>query len=181
MVIGITGTDGAGKGAVVEYLKKKKFAHYSVRILITKEIEKRGLEVDRPQMRLIGNAMRNEQGGAVMVKMAADIAEHEGVASYVVESLRAVQEVELLHKNGGTLLAVDADQEVRYDRIHGRGSETDNITFKQFVEQDEIESKSANTAEQNKRAVMEMADHTIMNDGTIEELHSKVEEWLQTL
>ena len=31
IIIGITGTLGAGKGTVVEYLKKKSFKHYSVR------------------------------------------------------------------------------------------------------------------------------------------------------
>jgi len=31
MIIGITGTLGAGKGTIVEILKKKWFGHYSVR------------------------------------------------------------------------------------------------------------------------------------------------------
>jgi dephospho-CoA kinase len=181
MVIGITGTDGAGKGAVVEYLQTKGFAHYSVRALITKEILKRGLEVHRPHMREVANDMRAIHGGSVMVHMAAELAKEESIERYVVESLRAVEEIELLHKNGGVLLAIDADQKIRYDRIQRRGSETDNITFEQFVEQEDIESKSFNTAEQNKRAVMDMADHTFMNDGSIQELHAKVEEWLQTL
>ena len=181
MIIGITGTDGAGKGAVVEYLKTKGFAHYSVRSLITKEIVRRGLEIHRPHMREVANDMRAEHGGSVMVKMAEDAAVSDKVSDYIVESLRAVDEVVLLHKKNGLLLAVDAEQRLRYERIYSRGSETDKITFEQFVDQDLIESQSENTAEQNKFAVMKMADHTIMNDGTIEELHAKVEEWLQTI
>jgi len=30
MILGITGTFGAGKGTIVEYLKTKGFSHYSV-------------------------------------------------------------------------------------------------------------------------------------------------------
>ena len=39
LIIGITGTLGAGKGTVVEYLVEKKgFDHYSVRAFLLKEI-----------------------------------------------------------------------------------------------------------------------------------------------
>ena len=38
MIIGITGTLGAGKGAVVEFLKQKDFKHYSVRNFLIEEI-----------------------------------------------------------------------------------------------------------------------------------------------
>lgn len=181
MIIGITGTDGAGKGAVVEYLQTKGFTHYSVRSLIVAEIKSRGLEVHRPHMKLVGNDMRARHGGAVMVKTAAETAAAAGVSDFIIESIRTVDEVELLHKHRGLLLAVDADQQIRYKRIYNRGSETDQITFEQFVDQELDESQSQNTAEQNKLAVMSQADHTIMNDGTIAELHVKVEQWLNSL
>ena len=51
IIIGITGTLGAGKGTIVDYLiKTKGFTHYSVRAFITKEIEKRKLPVNRDSM-----------------------------------------------------------------------------------------------------------------------------------
>jgi len=181
MIIGIAGTDGAGKGAVVEFLKSEGYTHYSVRSLIVAEIEKRELEINRPHMKLVGNAMRQEHGGAVMVKTANETAQLAGVTDFVIESIRAVEEVGLLQELGGALLSVDADSKVRYQRIHNRGSSTDQITFEQFVEQEVAESTSTNTSEQNKVAVMRLADHTILNDGTVEELHAKVEQWLRTL
>ena len=48
ITIGITGTLGAGKGTIVDYLVKNRgFVHYSVRAFITEEIKKRGMEVNR--------------------------------------------------------------------------------------------------------------------------------------
>jgi dephospho-CoA kinase len=41
MIIGITGTLGAGKGKIVEFLKEKGFEHYSVREYLTQEIKKK--------------------------------------------------------------------------------------------------------------------------------------------
>lgn len=181
MIIGITGTDGAGKGEVVDYLKTKGFVHYSARDLIVAEIKKRGLEVHRPQMKLVGNALREEFGGDMLIAKSLLQKETDGSKDCIIESLRTVDEANSLHTKGGVLLAIDADQRLRYERIHGRGSETDNISFKEFVEQDEAESVSDNPAEQNKKAVMQLADHVIMNDGTIEELHAKVETWLQSV
>ena len=44
-IIGITGTIGAGKGTIVDYLVKEKgYVHYSVRAFIAEEIQRRGLE-----------------------------------------------------------------------------------------------------------------------------------------
>ena len=47
MIIGITGTDGAGKGSVVDYLVKEKgFVHYSGRGVIVEAIEAKGGSVE---------------------------------------------------------------------------------------------------------------------------------------
>ena len=59
IIIGITGTLGAGKGTIVDYLiKERGFVHYSVRAYIAEEIEKRGLEVNRDTLTAMGNELR---------------------------------------------------------------------------------------------------------------------------
>ena len=48
ITIGITGTLGAGKGTIVDYLiQHRGFVHFSVRAFITEEINRRGREVNR--------------------------------------------------------------------------------------------------------------------------------------
>lgn len=181
MIIGITGTDGAGKGAVVEYLKTKGFVHYSSRDFLVAEIEKQGLPIDRNHMRLVANELRARFGNEFVVKQAYEKAIQEDESNIVIESIRASAEADYLQSRGGILLAVDADPALRYERVQGRRSASDKVSFEQFITHEELEKNDPDPNGMQKAAVIAAADHTIMNDGTIEELHAKVEQWLQTL
>jgi len=179
MLIGITGTDGAGKGSAVSYLVAKKgFTHYSSRDLIIEEIKKRGLEVTRVNTRLTGNALRSEQGADVIVKCALNKIEENGVGNAVIESIRALKEMETLKKAGGILLAIDADPEVRYKRITGRGSGTDNVSYEDFLKHEELEMNDPDPNGMQKAAVMKMADYTIMNNQPLSKLYVEVDQFL---
>lgn len=174
MRIGITGTMGAGKGAIVEYLKQKNFKHYSVRAFITEEIERRGLPVNRDTMTEVGNDLRHTHGPAYIVESLARLAEREGGDS-IIESIRTVGEVDALKKQGGLLIAIDANSRMRYERITARGSATDHVTFEKFIADEERESVSEDPAKQNLKKVAALADVRILNEGTLEELYRQVD------
>lgn len=179
MIIGITGTDGAGKGTVVEYLVEVLgFTHYSSRDLIVAEIEKQGLSLDRNQMRLTANELRKEFGNDVIVKKALEKAKAEMKNNIIIESIRALAEAEYLKLSGGILLAVDADPQVRYERVQTRRSATDQVTYEEFLAQEELEKNDPDPSGMQKTKVMEMADYTILNQGTIEDLGGKVNTFL---
>lgn len=109
MIIGIAGTIGAGKGTVVDFLVKEKgFTHVSARMIWTRELEARGLPVNRDSMTKLANELRAEHGPAYFMEQALSVKSDN--SSVVIESVRTVGEVELLRRNGGVLLAVDADQ-----------------------------------------------------------------------
>ncbi len=183
MIIGITGTDGAGKGTVVEYLiQKKGFTHFSARAFLVEELQKAGNQNSvRNDMRLMGNKLRAEHGDEFLAKLALEKIKATGIENAVIESLRAVAEAEYIKQHGGILLAVDADVHLRFKRVQARRSESDKVDFATFVAQEELEKNDPDPNGMQKARVMEMADYTVTNNGSVEELHTQVEEFLGSL
>ena len=181
MIIGITGTLGAGKGTIVEYLKKKGFKHYSVRQFITEEIERRCIAVNRDSMVAVGNDLRAKYGASYCVEKLFEKAKNER-GDCIIESIRTPGEVDALKKKDDFyLFAVDADAKTRFERITKRGTSTDNVSFDVFIENEKREMASTDPNKQNISKVIEMADFTFENNGTIEELNEKVEKVLAKL
>jgi dephospho-CoA kinase len=77
------------------------------------------------------------------------------------------------------LLAVTADLPIRYERIALRGNETDHISFDTFAEQDKREAESTDPHKQNIDACIKKADAVLNNNGTIEELHEEIENFMK--
>lgn len=181
MIIGITGTDGAGKGEVVKYLvETKEFQHYSARELISAAITKKGLDINRANMRLVANDLRRVHGNEFIVSESIRRAQIVGHGDIVIESIRTVAEADYLKKEGGILLAVDANQMLRFERIQSRASESDKVTFEEFKAHEELEMNDPDPNGMQKAKVMEMADYTIMNDGSRDDLYLMVDSFLSS-
>ncbi len=177
ILIGITGTDGSGKGTVVDYLVGHKgFVHYSARQIWIDILTERGEEIHRPNMRLIANEMRATHGDDFLItyylkKIAADSTENA-----IIESIRALKEAETLKANGGILIAVDADQKIRYERVQARRSESDKVTFEQFVAHEAMELNDPDPHGMQKQRVIEMADYVILNNNSVDDFYTAIEE-----
>ena len=174
VIIGITGTNGAGKGTVVKYLVNEKgFAHCSVRAFLTEEIERRGLDINRTTMMQVGNDLRAQHGSGYLTEQLLSRAQETGRA--VIESIRTVGEAEYLQTKGARLWAIDADRAVRYERVCKRWSETDRLSFEQFLHEEDREFRNTDPTKQSIGTVMDMADLVLTNDGTPEELYAQIE------
>ncbi len=179
MILGITGTNGAGKGTVVDYLVQKHgYTHYSSRAAITEEILKRDLEVNRTNLNEVATDLREKFGPSYIPDLYMKRAKEQGIQDYVIESIRNPFEAEAIKARGGKILIVDADKNIRYERITARASETDKVSFEEFVAQEDREMTSedpTNPAKMSIHAVMAMADYTLENNGTLEELHAQID------
>lgn len=181
MILGITGTIGAGKGTVVDYLVSEKgFAHYPVRDFLLEEIAKRGLPPNRDSMQAVGNELRATNGPAYIAERAYARAAEKG-GNALIESIRAIAEADFLKSKGAVLIAVNADQKIRYERIQERGLSTDHVDFDTWVAQEQRELVSEDPSGMNVTAVMARADYHIENNGTREELHAAIEQMLSKL
>ncbi len=181
MIIGIAGSFAAGKGTVVDYLVASKgFAHYSASGFITEEIARRGLPVNRDSMIMVANDLRQKYGPTYIVDSLHERAKNAG-GNVVIESLRAVAEVKRIQELGGIVLGVDADSHVRYERAVMRKSVKDEVTYEEWKAQEKAESNPDDDTKQNIFGALAMADHTIMNNGTVEELEAAIETFVATL
>lgn len=175
IIIGITGTLGAGKGTISDYLvKKKNFQHFSVREFLIKEIEKRRMPVSRDSMVFVANDLRKKFGGSYITETLYKEAFQSGKDT-VIESFRAPLEVEAMrNKDNFFLLAVDAKPRLRYKRNLKRGSVTDNQTYKEFLNDEKREMTSTDPAKQNLKKCIEMANYKLENNSTRTHLYTQI-------
>ena len=182
VIIGITGTLGAGKGTVVEYLVEKKgFCHYSVRSFLLKEINRRGIPENRDSMVLVANELRGRYGPSFVTDQLYDEAARIG-RNCIIESIRTPGEITSLRmKENFHLLAVDALPEIRYRRIHTRNSETDRISYEIFIQNEEREMTSHDPNKQNLAECIRQADFVFSNNLGKEDLFMEVEKVLRQI
>ena len=182
IIIGITGTLGAGKGTIVDYLTDNKgFRHYSVRQFLIEEIEKQVLPVNRDTMTEVANKLRANHSPSYIIEQLYKTAVRNG-GNAIIESIRTPGEVEFLKKQGNFyLIAVDADPTIRYDRITLRASETDHITFDTFIANEKREFTATNPNNQNLSRCIQLADIVLKNNGNIDELYKQIEDKLDEI
>jgi dephospho-CoA kinase len=186
-IIGITGTNGAGKSTIVEILKRNyDYKDFSVREYLTEELQNRGLEVNRDNMRDLANEIRENKGAGYIVKELYKKA-LDSNCPCIIESIRCVGEIETLRdiaqksNSKFILLGVDADQKIRYERSIKRKGNLDQISFEQFKRLEELEMQSNDPAKQNLKACLKRADVVFTNNGTLEELEIKVKEYFEKI
>jgi len=180
IIVGITGTLGAGKGTIVDFLVSHyNFKHYSVREYLIEEINRRNLPVNRDSMVVVANDLRKNNSPAFIIDELYKKAINNN-QNCIIESIRTPGEVvSLKNKENFMLLAVDAAPEVRYKRIIERASETDNVSFETFLENEEREFDTCDPHKQNLRKCIEIADYHIDNNGSVDDLYKEIEKIIE--
>jgi dephospho-CoA kinase len=179
-IIGITGTIGAGKGTVVEYLVSNYgFKHYSVRNYLIEEARKQSLPLNRDTYVAIANKLRKIHSPSYIIdELYKEAAQSDKDA--VIESIRTEGEiVSLRSKDDFTLWAVDADPKIRYERIVARQSETDQISYDTFLTNEQREMNANDPTKQNLSACIRNADVIFVNNGNFEKLFGQIEKYLR--
>jgi dephospho-CoA kinase len=183
MLLGITGTLGAGKGTVVDFLvREKKFVHHSVSEFLASEAVRRGVEPNRIARRDVANDCRAKGATALMEAVYADAeADITAGKNVILDPQHTKAEVEFIKEKGGIVFAVDADLDKRYERISKRGSAKDGVSYEQFVKEQTHEMASEDPNKNNLTSAIESADVYILNNGTVEELEGEVERVLRNI
>lgn len=183
IVIGITGTIGAGKDTVAEYLMNKHdFVHYSLSDILRDKAAARGFEATRDNLAQIGNEIRTQHGTGELARRLVEKVNQAGDERVILTSIRTPGEVSILKKAWPRLymLAVDAPIELRYERISKRGKRADEVSFEQFKAQELREFATDGPGQQLGKTI-DLADKTVNNDSSLDDLYKQVDEIISAL
>jgi dephospho-CoA kinase len=173
-LIGLTGTNGAGKGEAAVYFAAKGYACFSLSDVIREELGRRGEPVSRDNLIRAGNDLRRRFGADVLARRTMDKVGPDGRA--VIDSIRNAGEIAYLRRQAGfVLLAIDAPIEVRFARVAARGRDESAADLEAFRKKED-EERAGGAGAQQLEAAMAAADRLIVNDGTLAEFHRKLEE-----
>ena len=183
MIIGLTGTKAGGKGVVAEILKAKGFLYSSLSDRVREEAVKRGLEnCSVKELQDIGNELREKFGLGILAKRTLGLLGEGGNKNFVIDGIRNLGEIEELAKNKDfVLIAVDAPQKIRFERLIARKRASDPKTFQDFLIMDKRDLGEGNESGQQVAKCIENADYKIYNHGNLDELREKINKLLNKL
>ena len=174
MVIGLTGTNGAGKTVAAEHLRSIGFVYHSLSDEIRTELEGQDRELTRENLIAMGNQLRADYGPTVLAERVKERLRPD--RHYVVDSIRNPHEVRVLRSTGNfCLLHLDAPRDLRYERVCKRGGPRVPASFDEFVAQEEREVDSEDSRHQQLRACYEMANEELLNEGSLDELRASLD------
>lgn len=187
-IIGLVGSIASGKGVVADYLiNTYGYTSFSLSTIIHEEIKKKGItQFTRTTLQDIGDTLRKKEGDAVLAKQAIEslkVFRSESpkstvprssfqVQKIIIEGIRNPGEVVYLRTIPGfILIAVDAAAKVRFKRILERGKPWDPKDWNSFLMVDGRDSEDPdNKNGQHVQACIKMADVTIENNGSREQM-----------
>ena len=181
-IIGLTGRNAAGKGSVAKLLKKRSFEYHSLSDTLRNELRKRGVEESRDELISVGNELRSSGGSGILADLM--IENISTSANHIVDSIRNPSEADSLNRKYSNhefyLISVDADPEIRFQRLKTRGRVGDSSTWEQFLHQEALE-ESDDPSKQQLLLTMKKADFSLDNSGAIEQLENQIDKILDGL
>ncbi len=177
MRIGLTGSLGAGKGVVSDYLKKKGFVYLSHSDELRELLKEKKIKITRKNLQDEGNRLREREGGNALTKRIINKIKNQKYNRIIVDSIRNPAEIEELRKlKNFFLIAVDAPKKIRFERIKERDRESDPKTWEKFIEVDNRDQGEENEKGQQVKKCIDMADFKLINDDSLEKVNKKIEE-----
>ena len=156
------------------FFAKRGYAYFSLSNVIREELKNRGQKITRNSLIRMGNRMREQSTPDILARRVLEKVKDKAV----IDSIRNPREVVYLKKQKGfVLISVDAPVELRYERAKKRGREESASTLQEFKAK-EAEEMSQQERGQQLQTCMNMADFTVWNDGSLHDLHKKLEELL---
>jgi len=166
-LVSIVGMTGAGKSEVSRVFEENSFTRIRFGDLTDEEMKKRRLEPNEESERLVRELLRKEHGLAAYAKLNQPRIEQALKSSNVViDGLYSWEEYTYLKGRYGEnfyLVAVWSSPKTRYARLTSRSSR--HLTLEEAISRDRAEIENI-----DKGGPIAMADFTIINESSLEDL-----------
>lgn len=164
-IIGVSGTNGAGKDTFTQYWLRRT---HGLQIGLGDMLRSRlahDVEPSRANLANLSAELRRQRGLAVLVDIALEQYSARAYSHLVLNGIRHPSEAQCVKGVGGTMIWIDAPIETRYRRVRqsNRGRFEDDVTFEQFRKQELREMSADNEASVNLTSVKGLADVAIVN------------------
>lgn len=173
LILGFVGPQASGKGTACKYLvEHHAAATYRFSTILRDVADRLHIPQSREDLQRLSTALRQTFGEDLLSKaMAADV-EAESKPIVAIDGIRRITDIEfLLQLPHFQLVAIDAEERIRFERVTKRGENTDDRskTWEQFQKDGEQES------ERQIRSVMAQAKHRIDNNGDFTALYAQLD------
>jgi dephospho-CoA kinase len=174
-IVCIVGMPGAGKTTVADEFVKHNFAYLRFGQIVIDKIKELGLQVNEENEKKIRENLRKKYGmGAFAILNIPKIDELLEKSDVVVDGLYSWSEYKIMKERYGErmyVVAVFAPPKLRYERLTQRKVENDkDVRFRSLTEEEAKARDFAEIENLEKGGPIAMADFTILNLGTLEEL-----------
>jgi dephospho-CoA kinase len=163
-VIGLVGELASGKNEVAKKLLKNLNSQSITLSDILRQValEEGEPHPDRQYLQDLGDRLRQEFGGQILVELAMERAIESDLL--IIIGIRNPVEAECVKKNGGDIVAIRADQEVRFQRMLKRGRSDDPKTWEEFLEMEQRDLNGGREHGQRVADCLVLADITLYNN-----------------
>ena len=171
----IVGMCGSGKSIASDYLVSKGFNKVYFGGVTMDKLKEANLEVNPENVKMMREKLRSELGmGAFAIVLLPKIKECFNNGNTVLDGVYSYDEVKILKENFSELkiIAIVCDKDIRYNRLSIR--EVRPLTNEEASARDIAEVENI-----AKAPPIAMADYYILNNGTIEEYKTRLEEILE--
>ena len=179
LVLGILGEKFSGKDVATEYLAGR-FDTFSIRhsYILDEILATLGLPVSRRNEIDLGMALRGPFGTSVVGRAVEKRVKESDKDLRIIQSIRFQEEFDIAKKLGAIIIYLTASPDLRYQRAMARKEKADDQahSYEEFLEMEEKEPTEIGIP-----ALGQQADYRIENNGTLEELHQKLDELMGKL
>ena len=173
IIIGIVGEIASGKGAITKYvLEKYQATEYRFSDILRDILERVHLDVVRKNLASLSLGLREYYGQDILAYALAQDIKNDNGQLIVLDGIRREADLKYLKEmDNFVLVYVEADMKLRYERLIGRNEKQDDKmkTFEEFKNDHKLETETTIKELKN------IADVTIDNNGTLEELYGQVD------